>query len=381
LSRGSEDALLRTGPCVPVLVGDTSLASCATALVWSAARGSRSIVKRVWEHERVLPGVAALPKAELHCHLDGILDLSMLRALRERGVNLPVSEAQLATAYPVHDFGSFLGWFASQQPLAGKLALYKEILREYVERLRAQNAVYAEVMVASGELPLDPGAALDAAADLRAYVNTLERGEIQVELLVAWGRNRPLERAQQIATRNIRLFEAGVIVGVALAGPEEGFPVAPLAPALARYHEAGVKIEIHAAEWCGPEAAWDAVEHGFPDRIGHGTHIFDDPRLVDLIAERRLHIEMCPTSNLHTGGIARIEDHPILRARERGLSVSVNTDDPGAFRCSLAGEYAVLAERFGFSLADLRDLTADALSARFAPTLRIPAAIVAVHDA
>ncbi|CAA9218649.1 MAG: Adenosine deaminase [uncultured Chloroflexi bacterium] len=315
--------------------------------------------------------VADIPKAELHCHLDGILDPAMLRELREEGIDLSVDEGALEAAYPVRDFESFFAWGASHASLDGRLDLYQHIARHHIQRLRAQTVVYAELFVASGELSLDPSLAVDQLAAFREAVTTYGAGEIQVELLIAWGRNRGLDRAQQICTRNLRLFDAGLICGVSLAGPEVGFPVAPLAPVFDRYHAAGVPIQIHAVEWCGPESAWDALAHGHPSRLGHGTHVLDDPRLVETLLARRIHVEMCPTSNLCTGSIARIEDHPIRRALDAGMDVSVATDDPGAFRCSMTSEHALLAERFGFTRDELLRLGANAVRARFQPTLRV----------
>jgi adenosine deaminase len=314
--------------------------------------------------------IEALPKVELHCHLDGIVDPPLLRELQRRGITLPLTPEALAAAYPVTDFASFVRWFEAGHPLAGALASYQPIIAQHIERLRAQRVVYAEIMVASGELPLDPAAAVDALQAFRAWVDKCEGGAIQVEFLVAFGRNKSPERIERIADRNLRLHDAGLICGVALAGPEQGYPVQPLARTFARYYEAGVPIEIHAAEWCGPESAWDALAYGFPRRLGHGTHAFADPRLVDEVAARALHVEMCPTSNLCTGSIARIEEHPIARAVERGLSVGVNTDDPGAFGCSMASEHALLARVFGFDVATLRQLSRNALAARFQPILR-----------
>ena len=165
--------------------------------------------------------------------------------------------------------------------------------------------------------------------------------------------------------------EAGLIVGVALAGPERGYPVKPFHSTFARFHRAGLRIEIHAGEWCGPESVWDALEHGYPDRIGHGVSIFQDPRLLDVIQERNIHLEMCPTSNLVTGSVACIAEHPIGRARDLGLGFSINTDDPGPFGCSMESEYALLSEEFGFTDGDFDRVYRNALEARFQPELRI----------
>ncbi|HET7770147.1 MAG TPA: hypothetical protein VFN74_15335 [Chloroflexota bacterium] len=311
-------------------------------------------------------------KAELHCHLDGVPDPALLRTLRDEGVALPVTPEVFEAAYPVRDYASFFGWFDALRPTAGRFDLYQHVARLHVERLKAQNVVYAELFVAA--LSLDTAEAIDQVAGLRTAVDAHEDGRIQVELLNAWRRNRDLESLDRIATRNIQLFERGLICGVAVAGPEEGAPIAPLARIMDRYDEAGVPIEIHAAEWVGPESAWDALRHGHPRRLGHGTHVLEDPQLVDVLRERQIHIEMCPTSNLLTGSIARIEDHPIRRAFEAGLNVGVNTDDPGAFLCSMSSEHALLAERFGFTPAERLQLGRNAVRSRFRPDLRVDGA-------
>jgi len=171
--------------------------------------------------------------------------------------------------------------------------------------------------------------------------------------------------------RMIALYEAGLIVGVALAGPEQGNPVKPFHNTFARLHEAGLGIEIHAGEWCGPESVWDALEFGYPNRIGHGVSLFQDPWLVDKVRERQIHIEMCPTSNVKTGSVARIKEHPIGQAKALGLSFSVNTDDPGVFESSLESEYELLASVFGFDGGDFERLYANTLGARFQPVLQI----------
>jgi adenosine deaminase len=139
---------------------------------------------------------------------------------------------------------------------------------------------------------------------------------------------------------------------------------------LARLREAGVGIEIHAGEWAGPESVWDALENGFPNRIGHGVALFQDPRLVERFQRDRIHVEMCLTSNVKTGSVERIENHPVRQARELSLSFSVSTDDPGPFACSMESEYELLAGQFGFQEHDFEVMTENALNARFQPQLR-----------
>jgi adenosine deaminase len=306
---------------------------------------------------------------ELHCHVDGIVDPAMLREWQRRGHTPPLSPETLEAAYPVRTFDEFIRWFDVAEPIEGDPERFKPVLALHVERLKTQNVVYAEIMLGTSELPHDDGALVEKFGEFREWMTGLEGGQIQVEFLVAVGRNRPPEFFEKVAGRVIRLREAKMIFGIALAGwPEQ--PIKPLGKTLARLREAGVGIEIHAGEWAGPESVWDALEHGFPHRIGHGVAAFQDPRLVERFQRDRLHIEMCPTSNVKTGSVERIEDHPVRRAHALGLSFGVSTDDPGPFECSMESEYELLADTFGFQEHDFEVLAANALSARFQPELR-----------
>jgi len=295
-----------------------------------------------------------IPKVELHCHADGIADAAMLREIEGRGISLPVTAEALQAAVPVRNLDEFIHWFRVADPIEGDPERFKPILAVHVARLIAQNVTYTEIMLGTSELPRDDGKLIEEFGKFREYVTGLEGGKIQVEFLVAVARNRPPETLEKLADRLIRLRAANLVFGIALA----------------RLHEAGVGIEIHAGEWAGPESVWGALENGFPNRIGHGVAIFQDPRLVERFQRDRLHVEMCPTSNFKTRSVDPLEAHPIRRARELGLSFSVSTDDPGPFECSLESEYELLAGQFGFQEHDFEVMAENALNARFQPQLR-----------
>lgn len=315
--------------------------------------------------------IAALPKVELHCHMDGILTTQMARDIRAIDPDFPVAPEDFAPYFPIHDVDSFFRWWGVAKPIDGKIHHYYPIISRYIDHLKAQNVHYFEVMIALGELPGDTLEVVDKVLAFREWVNRQEAGKIQVEFLIALGRSRPLEQWPGIEEKILRLHEAGLIVGVALAGPERGYPVRPLERYFARFHEAGVKIEIHAGEWVGAESVWDALKHGYPDRIGHGITLFDDARLIEIFQERQIHLEFCPTSNLTTGSIPRIKDHPIPKARALGMNFSINTDDPGPCRCTLSGEFERVVTEFGFDETDFNAIYANALAARFQPVLRV----------
>lgn len=294
----------------------------------------------------------------------------MVRAIQREDPTFPVDAVALEAASVYHDMEGFFEWFRCSALLHHNPSTFWPVAKHQITRLRAQHVYYVEWWLPMGSFGLDEGRelALMRVRAFRAWVNACiakTENAPEISFNVAIGRNRPVEQIAQREEVILALYEAGLIAGVALAGPEPGYPVKPFTRTFARLHEAGLGIEIHAGEWCGPESVWDALEYGFPDRIGHGVALFQDPELIALFQERQIHVEMCPTSNLRTGSIARIEDHPIGKAKDLGLNFSVNTDDPGAFGCSMNSEYALLSEVFGFEEADFERLYVNSMKARF----------------
>jgi adenosine deaminase len=187
---------------------------------------------------------------------------------------------------------------------------------------------------------------------------------MEVALLACIGRG-PLERAMAQTDVILALAREGLVVGVALAGDETACTVKSLAPAFERIRDAGLGVEIHAGEQGGPESVWDALEHGRPDRIGHGVRAFDDERLVEALQKGGVHLEFCPTSNVCLGVVREVSELPIARARDLGMSFSVNTDDPGPFGCSLESEVQLVERTFGFTAHDRATMLANTWRARF----------------
>jgi len=316
--------------------------------------------------------ITSLPKVELHCHLEGIIDLSISESLCRQNPDYPIRPENFEGVYPVKTFDDFLTWWRVVQPVWGQFGPFAPILLSYVETARKQNVRYLEIMISSSLIPGDPVEATEVMGGLRRMIDRLEAGIIQVEMVACIPRHRPPEEIEPRIDVIERLFEENLIAGVGLAGLEKEYPVKPLRHIFSRLHEAGMGIEIHAGEWCGPESVRDALDYGYPDRIGHGVSLFKDPALIDEVLERGIHVEMCPVSNVKTGSVARIEDHPIAAARELRMSYSVNTDDPGIFQNSLNSEYALLERVFGFTKDDFRKIYTNSLAARFQPGLRIP---------
>jgi adenosine deaminase len=146
------------------------------------------------------------------------------------------------------------------------------------------------------------------------------------------------------------------IVGVGIGGSEHLCPPEPFAPVYERARALGFRTTAHAGEACGPESIWGAIRALRVDRIGHGTRAIEDPILVDHLAQHRIPLELCVISNLRTGVIPSIAAHPIRAYFDRGIPLSVNTDDPKLFNNSLAEEYFALHAELGFTISEIHSL-------------------------
>ena len=312
-----------------------------------------------------------VPKVELHCHLLGVISPALLRRVAREGGRILVEPEALEPFSPVSDVVSFQRWIdALKRYQTASPEFMRPILAEHVEALREQHVVYAEIMLSPAMFPTERHLLVSAFHRWREWAFEMEAGTVQVEFLVVIPRTISPEALERDTALCIELRRAGLIVGVALVGIETGASVERFAPSFRRWRDAGLGIEVHAGEHSGPESVRDALEHGVPDRLGHAVAAFQVDEIVERIRLSGIHIEFCPTSNVRTGAVSDIRLHPIRAARDRGIQFSLNTDDPGAFGCSMTSEYKQAAEIFGFTEEDMRQIFRNSLAARFAPELR-----------
>jgi adenosine deaminase len=160
------------------------------------------------------------------------------------------------------------------------------------------------------------------------------------------------------------------VASIDLGGSEERFPPKPYATAYARAKKMGLHLVAHAGEAAGPESIWDAVKHLNVERIGHGIAANRDPELMNFLLKRGITIEMCPVSNLRTRVVPSLEKHPIRAFLERGLSVTVSSDDPSMFGTDMNNEYLQLHQHLNFTIAELFQLSLNAVDSSFLPEKR-----------
>jgi adenosine deaminase len=188
---------------------------------------------------------------------------------------------------------------------------------------------------------------------------------------------RQAARSVEVAECAIRWRDAGV-VGFDVAGPEKGYPPTRYLDAFDRIRRENFHITIHAGESFGLPSIWEALQFAGAERLGHGVRIVDDitvqpdgavhlGRLAAFVRDRRVPLEMCPTSNVHTGAAATIRDHPIDLLRRLRFRVTVNTDNRLMSGVSMSSEFAALDEAFGIGLGEMEWLTINALKSAFAP--------------
>jgi aminodeoxyfutalosine deaminase len=310
--------------------------------------------------------ILSLPKAELHLHLEGSIQPSTLLELRQRH---GMDGASLAEVDQLYNYTDFKGFLSAFKDVTGHLRApedYELITYRLMERLKLQNVLHAEVIVSVG-------VCLWREQDFVTIFEGMERGRARGEkdfgISLLWifdaVRQFGAEKAQSVLDLAIQFRDRNVVAfgigGDEIAGPPEWF-----AGVYARAAEHGLHLTAHAGESAGPESIWGALNLK-AERIGHGLTAGQDPELIEELAERQVPIEICVSSNLRTGCCADLAQHPVRRYFDAGLMLTVNSDDPAMFRTSLAGEYALVQETFGFSDEHLRELARNSFEASFLP--------------
>jgi aminodeoxyfutalosine deaminase len=290
--------------------------------------------------------LAELPKAELHLHLEGSVEPETLHELD------PATSLEAFRAlYRYVDFDAFLKAFGAIGKRLRTPADYALITARLLQRLEKQNVRYAEIIIAAGVV-LWKGQEFGPIFD--AVREAARESTVQVQWILDAVRQFGAEHVRSVAELAAERVDQGV-VAFGIGGSEERGPAEWFGDAFAFAKGAGLRLTAHAGESMGPESVWAALGLG-AERIGHGIAAARDPALMQHLRQRDIPLEICITSNLVTGVMARVEDHPVRRLYDAGVPITLNTDDPAMFSCTLTGEYRLAARQFGFSEAELRGI-------------------------
>ena len=308
----------------------------------------------------------ALPKAEVHVHLEGCFEATVLEQwARQARVPMPRPRERLLQFAGLADFLQFLDWACGLASTREHLA---ELSHAFSRRLAASGAGYADVIVNPTHWPAWHGRLRDMIDAIDAGFTAAEQdGLPSVGLCISLLRTQSADAAAELVDTLVAIRHPRV-VALSIDGNEAaaGRTAPRFAEAFRRAGAAGLRRTVHAGESSGPEGVRDAIELLGADRIDHGVRAIEDPDLVGLLADRRIPLGICPTSNLTLGVYRSIEEHPIDRLRRAGVAVSVNTDDPALLGASLEGEYALCRTAFGWSDDEVRSVARNSIDASFA---------------
>ena len=310
-----------------------------------------------------------IPKVELHVHLEGsIRPATLLRLAERNGIRLPMQDEEgLRDFYRFRDFAHFV---AIYETITGCLRTpddYRLIAYEFGCDCARQHVRYAEVtftIVSNQRLTGLPW---------QAILEGLNAGRAQAraDFGVDWGwvfdisRDYP-ETQGQVLEIALAARDRGV-VALGLGGTEAEFPAELFERTFARAREAGLPRVPHSGENAGPESVWSTLRLLYADRVGHGVRCVEDPTLVEHLCQRRVPLELCPTSNVCLGVYPDYAAHPLRQLWDAGLLVTVNSDDPPMFGTDLNHEYEVLVDHFGFTADELEQVSLNGLRVSFLP--------------
>lgn len=319
--------------------------------------------------------LAALPKIELHRHLEGSLRLETLADLvrTHPRIGLPRTIEELRPHVQIvdsdpPDLRHFLKKFDALRRFYRSREIVERVTREAIEDCAKDNIKYLELrftpraLAATMDYPLEDVSDWVVAAAERAAQDF----DIQVRLIVSMNRHESVSLGERMAQIAVDRMEHGV-VGLDLAGNEASFPATPFASIFREAKEAGLKITVHAGEWAGVKNIREAIEDVGAERLGHGVRIIRDSSIVSMAREREVAFEICVTSNVQSGSVKSLKKHPLHDLYHLSLLTTINTDDPGVSGITLTDEFVVATQELGLSVDDVKQNILNAAKVAFLP--------------
>ncbi len=287
-------------------------------------------------------------KVELHLHLEGAIPhVTLWELIRKYGGDPSVPDLQaLVKKFKYRDFSHFIETWVWKNRFLREYEDFTFVAEAVAQDLAQQNILYVEAFFSPTDFARH---GLKTQRLVEAIRTGLSRvPEVEVALVADLVRDSGVRRAFVTLSEVSEVRNLGV-VGIGIGGSEQEFPPEPFEEVYEEARRFGFHTSAHAGEAAGAESIWGAIRNLHVDRIGHGTRAEEDGSLLDYLAEHHIPLEMCPVSNLRTGVIRSLKEHPARRYFKRGITVTINTDDPKMFGSCLAKEYRLLEEKMGFS--------------------------------
>lgn len=315
-----------------------------------------------------------LPKIDLHRHLEGSLRLETLYEIAlEYDLGISVENLEQLRPYvqvmddPAHH-EAFLRKFEVLRHFYRSPETIYRLAYEAVADAAADNVKYLELRFSPQALSRVRGFPLANVTDwvIAAVGQASHDYDIDVGLIITLVRHDPVSQAREVAEVAFERFGKG-IVGLDLAGNEVKFPSTPFSPLFKEAKATGLGITVHAGEWASAHGVREAVEELYADRIGHGIRVIENSRVLRMVRERGVALEVCLTSNLQTGVVHNLTHHPLTDMLDLELKATLNTDDPSVSDVTLSDEYQIALEVLRIRYPLLRQMVLNAAQAAFLP--------------
>lgn len=312
--------------------------------------------------------LSAVPKAELHVHLEGTATPALVRQLAARnGMSLPKALFAEEDAFAWNDFLHFLETYDQAASVIRTPEAYRDVTYDYLSRCSAEGVIYCEMMSSPDHAAANGMSYRDHLDGIAAGIDDARRDHgIEGFIIVTCVRHFGVERAMSVARDTLR-HDHPLVVGFGMGGDELGFPPGLFTEVFALVAGEGLPCTVHAGEFGDPASIRQALDLLPVVRLGHGVRAAEDPALVEELIRRDIVLECCPTSNIATKVFPDYASHAFVALRDAGVKLTLNSDDPPFFHTSVGLEYAVARDHFGLDEKDLRGITHTALEAGFAP--------------
>lgn len=325
--------------------------------------------------DALLNVVRALPKIELHRHLEGSVRLETLVDIAHAaGIEMPEYDVETLRPFvqmmpgETRDHIHFLSKFHTLRQFFRSPEIIKRVAREVVLDCAADNIRYLELRFTPRALSSVMGCSYDEVIHwvCETASETAVAHNMQVRFILSMNRHESLEIGEQVLQAALDHRDLG-IVALDLAGNEDGHPPAPFRGIFERARGEGFGVTAHAGEWDGTQSIRDAVEYLGAQRIGHGVRAFEDEKMIEWLVEQKTVLEICPTSNVHSGVVSDWAAHPLRKLFSNRVLTTINTDDPLVSNITLSDEILRAMQYMGMSLTDIKTQIRTAAASAFLP--------------
>jgi len=306
-----------------------------------------------------------LPKAELHLHLDCSLSFDVVSKLRPE-ITLEDYKRDFIAPPKCDNLADFLKRASSGISLMQTEYELKAVVQDLFDQLKKDNVILAEIRFAP-LLHCEKGLAAESVVEIVANHTKLCSGKFGIEAGLILCTLRHFNESQSLKTVKLvqKYFSNSPVIGFDLAADEAGYPIDAHSSAFQYATDQDIPRTVHAGEAKGAANVWESLEHFKPLRIGHGVRCVEDPKLIDELLNKNIHLEICPTCNIQTDVFKAFKDHPVDYLYSRGVSLSINTDARTLTNITLTEEYQKLIKTFGWDLETLKQCNLNAIEHSF----------------